>query len=120
VTVAADPWAVYETRPEFRAWVNDIPELEETDRYAVIKHDLSSPSSGLAWVHLRSDGRKVTELTRSGGAFYDGADDHPEGAIEWASWGARKTQEERAAYWREFDARWAAEDAEAAHAGKGQ
>lgn len=55
-------------------------------RYAIVKE---APGAGLHWEIPSSDhlGRPTAPMTSSG--RFDGCDDHPEGAIAWAEWGAR-------------------------------
>jgi hypothetical protein len=87
-----DGWALYEATPGFRAWAT--PSLFAKDggrrRMAIIQPE---PGAGLVWVLLAFTnplpGERPTEVRRSRGAFYDGAPDHPEGAVEWASGWAR-------------------------------
>lgn len=52
-------------------------------------------NAGLIWVIGKE---------RSMGAFYDGADDHPEGALAWATWGAKKAIDKAFAAWPEVQA----------------
>ena len=45
-----------------------------------------TPCPGIGWARLDADGKVINE---SQGAFYDGCEDHPEGAIAWAVNSAR-------------------------------
>jgi len=82
-----DRWDLFEVLPKFRAWVCDPFVYINGSRYRFAVVD-RTPYSGLGWVclvytrPLRGAMPEVTD--ESGGAFYEGADDHPEGAIEWA------------------------------------
>jgi len=86
-----DNWSLFEALPKFHAWACDP--FTHTNgaryRYAVVSR---APFPGLGWVCLVYVNPLSSELPRvcdeSAGAFYDGADDHPEGAIEWAKAGA--------------------------------
>ena len=88
---ANDGWSLFEAKPTFRAWACDP--FTHTNgaryRYAVVSRD---PFPGLGWVCLvyvnPLAGTLPQVCDESAGAFYDGADDHPEGAIEWAKSGA--------------------------------
>ena len=94
---AADAsWLIYERRYRniFLTWACDPFESDNGAiyRYAVISR---APCPGVGWVELCSatDHPTCPSVTReSTGACYDGADDHPEGAIEWAKASALKVK----------------------------
>jgi hypothetical protein len=71
-------WAAYEKRRGFIAW----GPADGGFRYAVIQ---PAPGAGFVWVIVGLGERGgLHEYRRSMGAFYDGAEDHPEGALAWA------------------------------------
>lgn len=80
------PWTAVETRSTFVAWATE-PFAKGSRRAAVLQPE---PRAGLVWVIYVLRSGHVEEERRSGGAFYDDAEDHPEGAIAWATWGARE------------------------------
>lgn len=84
---ALEEMARYAAGPNFVAWAT---ELEGSQRYAIIRN---TPCPGLVWVRLRINEFEIVEERRSQGAFYDGAEDHPEGAVAWAIAGARARRE---------------------------
>jgi hypothetical protein len=73
---------LFEGSARFITWAN-APD-DRGERYAVVWR---TPCPGIGWARIASDGKIIHE---SGGAFYDGVDDHPEGAIEWARSNAAK------------------------------
>lgn len=89
-----DPWAEYERHPaqtghghtpKFAAWACDpyVGTGGCTYRYAIVQ---PYHGAGLRWQRLVVvlPGTSAECVATSHGAFYDGADDHPEGAVEWA------------------------------------
>lgn len=85
-----------ERHENFIAWAND-PDANGW-RYAIVWR---RPCPGIGWVRVDRDGKVINE---SQGAFYDGADDHPEGAVEWARTGANAHRAKVAEWHREWDA----------------
>jgi hypothetical protein len=51
-----------------------------------------TPCPGIGWSIPTRDmlGRDTAPIT-SPGAFYDGCEDHPEGAYAWAEWAVKRT-----------------------------
>ena len=90
-----DNWELWARHcgPKFIKWV-DEKSLRSTSgarfRYAIVNR---TPYSGIGWVLLcfvlPLKGDRPQIVTESTGAFYDGAEDHPEGAVEWAVSGAK-------------------------------
>ncbi len=108
-----DDWTTYERTQgrAFAAWLTDpwCGTNGARYRYAAIQE---YRGSGLNWVLLvyvlPLPGECPKEIRRSGGCFYDGTEEHPEGAIEWARWGAAAYQRGQDAAAGGFDARVAA------------
>lgn len=77
-------WKAVESRSAFVAWATE----GDDTRYAVVSRH---PCPGLGWARFVKDHRgEAREVERNTGAFYDGADDHPEGAVAWAAASARR------------------------------
>jgi hypothetical protein len=94
-----DDWPTYERAKgdKFMAWATPIIRYTNGSRYryAILQPE---PHSGLRWAILRFTlplPGNLPELDQeSSGAFYD-ADDHPEGALAWATAWARKHAEKK-------------------------
>lgn len=78
-------WQATEERDDFVAWATEPFKPSEHSgsvyRAAVLQ---PTPGDGLVWAVFVVWGGSVREDRRSGGAFYDGAEGHPEGALTWA------------------------------------
>lgn len=74
-----------EDHPNFITWANE-PD-DQGWRYS-IRH--RTPCPGYGWARHDAAGKIVNE---SQGAFYDKADGHPEGGIEWARTSANMDRE---------------------------
>lgn len=86
-----DHWIKVESRIGFVAWACEPFVRGAEYRAAILQPE---PRVGLVWVIYAAHATGAEEVRRSGGAFYDDAQDHPEGAIAWATWGALKTLRE--------------------------
>lgn len=78
-------WASIEQLPTFAAWVCDPFTHINGSRYraALLQPEFRS---GLVWVvYVVTLNETPREERRSRGAFYDGAEDHPEGAVAWGT-----------------------------------
>lgn len=84
-----DAWAGIERRlgSQFILWATPG---DEWSRYAVVRPERFA---GLRWQRYSASGDLIDQ---SGGGFYD-ADDHPEGAVEWARQSAIKAHEKAGA-----------------------
>lgn len=69
---------------KFLEWLTDADTFG--CRYAAV---IETQFPGIRWALMDADGEI---LFQSQGSFYDGAEDHLEGAIEWARTAAKKDQ----------------------------
>lgn len=75
------PWSVLAKRHEFLAWATP-PLNNGWVRYAVVRD-----AGHVIWRRYDAQGYATRN---SGGAFYDGESDHPEGAVKWAQYAAKQ------------------------------